>query len=69
MGSYISPVMANIYMEFLEQEALETIKMKPDICQKNNFNQWLDSQPYLVVTFEKINTLIFCYGTSHLHFT
>ena len=38
MGSYISPVMANIYMEFLEQEALETIKMKPDICQKNNFN-------------------------------
>ena len=30
MGSLISPVVANIYKEFLEQEALETIQTKPD---------------------------------------
>ena len=31
MGSPISPVVANIYMEFLEQEALVITPMKPDI--------------------------------------
>ena len=31
MRSLISPVVANIYKEFLEQEALETIQTKPDI--------------------------------------
>ena len=31
IGSPISSVVANIYMVFLEQEALETIQTKPDI--------------------------------------
>jgi len=43
MGSRLAPVFANIFMEWLEQEALETYKVKPKTWYRyvdNTFIQW-----------------------------
>ena len=60
MGSPISPVVANIYMEFLEQEALETAQTKPDIWLRyvdDTFVHWPHSRSDLDMFLDHLNSL------------
>ena len=60
MGSPISPVVANIYMEFLEQEALETAQTKPDIWLRyvdDTFVLWPHSRSDLDMFLDHLNSL------------
>ena len=41
MGSPLSPIVANIYMEIFEQKALELTYTKPDIWLHVLCTQWL----------------------------
>ena len=60
MGSPISAVVANIYMEFLEQEALKTTPTKPDIWLRyveDTFVLWPHSRSNLNTFLNHLNSV------------
>jgi hypothetical protein len=60
MGSPLAPVMANIYMEFFEQQALNTAKKKPSIWYRyidDTFVVWPRGEEELQIFFQHLNSL------------